>query len=100
MDAPQERHAPVIIRRPVERVKGRFEQGFSNHRPVCRFPFVPVEQLDCELADQRRPGIDTGGFLGVLAAVERPFLIVQLYHIFRRACPSALALGARAPEAA
>jgi hypothetical protein len=40
------------------------------------------------------------GFFGVLAAVERPFLIVQLYHIFRWACPSALALGARAPEAA
>jgi len=62
VDLPQEHRAARVIRRFVERVEGRFEQRLGDERPVCRFTFVPVEELDGELADQQRTGLCIGGF--------------------------------------
>jgi hypothetical protein len=70
VDPPQQRRAPLVIQRPVEGVKRRFEQRFSDQLPVCRFPFVPVEQLDCILAHQRRPGLGIGGLFRRLWSVR------------------------------
>jgi hypothetical protein len=82
MDAPQERHAACVIRRPVEGVKRRFERVSAITFQFAAYPSSRSPASAC--------------FFGVLAAGERAFLIVQLYHIFRRACPSDLALRARA----
>ena len=57
LDPPQEHRAARVIRRFVERVEGRFEQRLGDERPVCRFTFVPVEELDGVSAHQQRTGL-------------------------------------------
>jgi hypothetical protein len=83
VDPPQQRRAACVIRRPVEGVESRFKQRIGDQRPVCRLPSSRSNSLIANFRNSSAPASASAGFFGVFAAVERAFLIVQSYHIFR-----------------